>query len=66
MKKKGFKYLANIANGRLRILRVYASIFTYEKNVADDGQVYIILGSVRRSRISDYDKVLHLTFRNLG
>ena len=63
MKRQGFKYDASETTGRLKVLRLFAAIFTYEQRVTDRGEVYIVLGKLRNRRPRSYDQIIHLNFR---
>ncbi len=66
MQKKGFKFDSSIESGRLKILRLFAAVFTYTREISTSGEVYIVLGDLRKRRPTDYDQILHLSFRSIN
>ena len=64
MQKRGFRYDSSAVTGALKILRLFASAFTFTQEISKkDGTVRIILGDVRKKRPMDYDQISHLNFK---
>ena len=62
MQAKGFRYDSTPESAMLKILRLFASAFTFSQERTKNGDVNIILGSVRKKRPMDYDQIAHLNF----
>ena len=65
MSKNGFPYDSSPETGRLKILRLFASAFTFTQGISKDGDVFITLGALRKRRPMDFDQIAHLNFRGV-